>query len=56
MAKSVLITSDAHNGYDNVGLLDIVTKKIDWLTDEKWELECRQFLAGRQIAHLDGQY
>ena len=36
--KTVLITSDAKNGYDNVGLVDIASKKIEWLTDEKWEL------------------
>ena len=30
--KQVLITSNAANGYDNVGLLDIATKKIRWLT------------------------
>jgi len=36
--KTILITSNAHNGYDNVGLLDIATKQIDWLTDDKWEI------------------
>ena len=36
--KTLLITSDAQNGYSNVGLLDIATKKIDWLTNEKWEI------------------
>ena len=30
--KHVLITSDASNGYDNVGLLDIASKKMRWLT------------------------
>src|ERR1019366_7862966 len=33
--KTILLTSDALNGYDNVGLLDIATKKINWLTDGK---------------------
>src|SRR5207302_9470524 len=33
--KSVLVTSNAGNGYDNVGMLDIATKKIDWLTQDK---------------------
>jgi dipeptidyl aminopeptidase/acylaminoacyl peptidase len=36
--KTVLITSNANNGYDNVGLLDIATHKIDWLTTGKWEI------------------
>jgi dipeptidyl aminopeptidase/acylaminoacyl peptidase len=41
--KSVLITSNAGNGYDNVGLLDIASKKIRWLTDEKWEIAGESF-------------
>jgi len=57
--KSVLITSDAHNGYDNVGLLDIATKKIDWLTDEKWELSAGDFAPdGKSLtwtANVDGR-
>jgi dipeptidyl aminopeptidase/acylaminoacyl peptidase len=36
--KRLLITSNAENGYDNVGLLDIATKKISWLTKDKWEI------------------
>ncbi len=34
----LLITSNAANGYDNVGLLDIASKKISWLTKDKWEI------------------
>ncbi len=56
--KSVLVTSDAHNGYDNVGLLDIASKKIDWLTDEKWELSAASFAPnGKSLtwtANIDG--
>lgn len=36
--KTVLITSNAVNGYDNVGVLDIASKKIRWLTQDKWEI------------------
>jgi dipeptidyl aminopeptidase/acylaminoacyl peptidase len=36
--KRLLITSNAANGYDNVGLLDIATKNISWLTKDKWEV------------------
>jgi dipeptidyl aminopeptidase/acylaminoacyl peptidase len=36
--KKLLITSNAANGYDNVGLLDIATKKISWVTKDKWEI------------------
>ncbi|HEY2498274.1 MAG TPA: S9 family peptidase [Candidatus Angelobacter sp.] len=37
-AKNVLITSNAGNGYQNAGLLEIATKKITWLTTDKWEV------------------
>ena len=36
--KNVLITSNAGDGYDNVGLLDIASKKIRWLTQDKWRI------------------
>lgn len=35
--KYLLLTSNA-SGHDNAGLLDIATKRIEWLTDEKWEV------------------
>jgi dipeptidyl aminopeptidase/acylaminoacyl peptidase len=41
--KSVLITSNAGDGYDNVGLLDIASKKIQWLTQDKWEISGESF-------------
>lgn len=34
---SLLITSNAVNGYDNAATLDIASKKITWLTKDKWE-------------------
>ncbi|HZR32687.1 MAG TPA: S9 family peptidase [Terriglobales bacterium] len=56
--KKLLITSDAGNGYLNVGLLDIVSKKIDWLTQDKWELEGGTFSPdGKTVtwtANVDG--
>jgi dipeptidyl aminopeptidase/acylaminoacyl peptidase len=33
----ILMTSDAKNGYMNVALLDLATKKITWVTNTKWE-------------------
>jgi len=36
--ETVLITSNAGNGYDNAGLLDIGSKKIHWITQDKWEI------------------
>lgn len=56
--KTVLITSNAADGYDNVGLLDITSKKISWLTKEKWEIRGANFSTdGKSViwtANLDG--
>jgi Tol biopolymer transport system component len=41
--KRVLLTSNAANGYDNIGLLEIATKKIAWLTRDKWEIRGGEF-------------
>ncbi|HTZ97225.1 MAG TPA: S9 family peptidase [Terriglobales bacterium] len=41
--KKLLITSNAANGYQNVALLDIASKKISWLTKEKWESQGANF-------------
>jgi len=57
--KRILITSNAANGYDNVGLLEIATRKIDWLTREKWEIRGREFSPDGKhlvfIANVDGE-
>jgi dipeptidyl aminopeptidase/acylaminoacyl peptidase len=57
-AKQVLLTSNAANGYENVGLIDIATKKIVWLTHDKWEIRGHEFSPdGKQItvsANVDG--
>lgn len=56
--KRVLLTSNAANGYDNVGRLDIASKKISWLTKDKWEIHAGEFSPdGKRItftANLDG--
>ncbi len=36
--KKLLITSSTANGYDNVGLLDVSSNKISWLTQDKWQI------------------
>lgn len=41
--KTILITSNSVNGHHNAGLLDIATKKIAWLTSEKWEINSGTF-------------
>ncbi|HXA84538.1 MAG TPA: S9 family peptidase, partial [Candidatus Dormibacteraeota bacterium] len=57
--KTVLITSNASNGYENAGLLDVATKKITWLTTEKWEVSSGKFSPdGKRLtwtANIDGQ-
>jgi dipeptidyl aminopeptidase/acylaminoacyl peptidase len=56
--KRVLLTSNAANGYENIGLLEVATKKIDWLTKDKWEIRGGEFSPnGKQItftANVDG--
>jgi dipeptidyl aminopeptidase/acylaminoacyl peptidase len=41
--KHVLITSNAADGYDNVGLLEIASRKIHWVTQDKWEISGESF-------------
>ena len=57
--KTALITSDAENGYWNVGLLDLASGKIEWLTNDKWEARSGTFSPdGRSLcwgADVDGQ-
>jgi len=56
--KKLLITSNAFNGYDNVGLLEIASKKISWLTKDKWEVQGANFSPdGKSVlwtANVDG--
>src|SRR6266852_29255 len=67
-AMQILITSNAENGYDNIGLLNVGTKgaiaghlvpeKIKWLTKDKWEIRGGEFSPdGKHItfsANVDG--
>ena len=56
--KRVLFTSNAANGYDNTGLLEISTKKTSWLTQDKWEVRGGDFSPdGKHVtfsANVDG--
>jgi dipeptidyl aminopeptidase/acylaminoacyl peptidase len=56
--KTVLLTSNAGNGYANAALLDIATKKITWLTSDKWEVVSGKFSPdGKRLtwtANVDG--
>ncbi len=55
--KYILLTSNA-SGYDNVGLLEVASKTIDWLTNEKWKTVSGSFSrGGKQVtwtANVDG--
>ena len=63
-AQTVLLTSNAENGYDNIGLLHVGTfgephpGKIAWLTKDKWEIRGGEFSPdGKRItftANVDG--
>jgi dipeptidyl aminopeptidase/acylaminoacyl peptidase len=66
-AQTVLLTSNAENGYDNIGLLLVGTRgdpqpgavnKIKWLTRDKWEIRGGEFSPdGKHItfsANVDG--
>jgi dipeptidyl aminopeptidase/acylaminoacyl peptidase len=56
--KRVLLTSNAFNGYENIGLIDIATKKITWFTRDKSEIRGHEFSPdGKHItftANVDG--
>jgi dipeptidyl aminopeptidase/acylaminoacyl peptidase len=56
--KKLFITSNAENGYENAGLLDIESKKIAWLTKDKWEINGKEFFPdGKKVtwtANVDG--
>jgi len=56
--KSLLIDSDAANGYENAALLNIASKKIAWLTREQWELSSGDFTPDGKFvtwtANVDG--
>jgi len=56
--KQVLVTSNATNGYDNVGVLNVATKKVDWITKERWKVHGVEFSPdGKQLlftADIDG--
>ncbi len=56
--KRILFTSNAANGYDNVGMLDVAAQKNSWLTKDKWKIHGSEFSHdGKRItftANVDG--
>jgi dipeptidyl aminopeptidase/acylaminoacyl peptidase len=57
-SKTLLITSNAANHFQNAGLLDLATKRINWVTEEKWEVYGGNFSPdGKNVtfrANVDG--
>lgn len=41
--RTLLITSNAKGGYDNVALLDLATRKLRWVTNTQWSAEAVAF-------------
>lgn len=56
--NDLLITSNAANGFDNIALLDVKSRKITWITQEKWEISAGGFSPdGKSVvygANVDG--
>lgn len=57
--QTLLVTSNAVNGYDNVGLLDLASQQIRWVTEDRWEIHANSFSRdGQRIywqANVDGR-
>jgi dipeptidyl aminopeptidase/acylaminoacyl peptidase len=41
--RTLLVTSNEKDGYQNVALVDVATKKLTWVTNLKWEAEAGDF-------------
>jgi dipeptidyl aminopeptidase/acylaminoacyl peptidase len=56
--KGLLITSNAQNGFQDVGLLDVASRQINWLTSGNWDSEAGSFSPdGKYLAwttNIDG--
>ena len=48
--KTLLVTSNAANGYDNVALLNVEDKKVEWITQDKWEISGGNFSPDGKLA------
>ena len=44
--KTLLISSNEKDGFDNVALLDIASRKKTWITDTQWEASAGSFSPG----------
>ncbi len=57
--STLLITSNASNGFDNVALLNLASRKLSWLTQDRWEMTAGGFSPdGKKVvysANIDGE-
>jgi dipeptidyl aminopeptidase/acylaminoacyl peptidase len=50
---TLLVTSNAKGGYENVALLTLATKKLQWLTDTQWSADGEAFTPdGRDAVYI----
>jgi dipeptidyl aminopeptidase/acylaminoacyl peptidase len=42
-SKTVLVTSNQKDGYQNAALLDVTSKQLKWITDTQWEASSGNF-------------
>lgn len=50
--RTLLLSSNAKGGYQNVALLDIATGKLTWVTDTRWEANAGDFSpSGRSLTY-----
>ncbi len=58
--KTLLVTSNAGNGYDNAALLDVATRKVEWITQEHWPISAGAFSPDGKTAiveaNVDGNF
>jgi dipeptidyl aminopeptidase/acylaminoacyl peptidase len=48
--KTVMVSSNQKGGYQNVALLDIVSKQLKWITDTQWEASSGSFSPDGKLA------
>jgi dipeptidyl aminopeptidase/acylaminoacyl peptidase len=48
--KTVLVTSNQKDGYQNAALLDIASKQLKWITDTQWEASSGNFSPDGKLA------
>jgi len=41
--KSVVVSSNEKGGYSNVAIVDVASKKLEWLTDVQWVARAGEF-------------